>query len=227
MTQRAVPLLGGISLELVQRIEHSLDGGFAGTPIAGLAGDLQQRTNRRSHRVLIEGVLAGESAADELKKLQEAAGKGEELDFSSDITGALDLQKVIIAELHSAAVAGEPNRFDYSVLLVESPPLPPPAQIGGGFGDFGGLGDFGVGDLGFDTDILGDLQDMAGEIAGAVDAAMSAVDAISALANASALDVGNLLQPMQQATDRLSSIAPQLQGAMQGLATAFTKEGGA
>ncbi len=226
MTERSVPLLGGISLELVQRIEHSLDGGFAATPIAGLAGDLQQRTNRRSHRLLIAGVLAGDKAADELKKLQDAASKGEELDFSSDITSALDLQKVIIAEMHSIEAAGEPHRFDYSVVLVESPPLPPPAQVGGGFGDFGGLGDFGVGDLGFDTDILGDLQDMAGEIAGAVDAAMSAVDAISALANASALDVGNLLQPLQQATDRLSTLAPQLQGAMQGLFEAFTTEDG-
>jgi hypothetical protein len=67
---------------------------------------------------------------------------------------------------------------------------------------------------------------MAGDIAGAVDAAMSAVDAIGALANASALDAGNLLQPIQQATDRLSALAPQFQQAMQELSAAFTAEGG-
>jgi hypothetical protein len=222
MTDRPVPLLGGISLELVQRIEHSLDGGFAPTPIAGLPGDLQQRTNRRSHRIAIAGVLAGDSAGDDLKKLQDAAAAGAELDFSSDITGALDLQKVVIAEFRTAAAAGQPNRFHYSLLLVESPPLPPPAQLS----TFGGLDDFGVGDLGFDTDVLGDLQDLAGDVSAAVDAATSAIDAVNALAGAGALNVGGLLQPMQGATDRLASLAPQMESVMKGLAEAFTSEGG-
>jgi hypothetical protein len=214
----SVPLLGGISLEMVQRIEHSLDGGFADTPVAGLAGDLQQRTNRRSHRVVIQGILAGEAAADELKKLQDAAAAGAELDFSSDITSALDLQKVVISAMRSSERAGEPNRFDYAIQLAESPPLPPPAQLSA----FGGLDDFGLGDLGFDTDILGDLADMAGDIAGAVDAAMSAIDTLSALAGG-ALSVGSILEPMQNATGKLASIAPNLQKAMSGLADAFSK----
>jgi Domain of unknown function (DUF6046) len=218
MTDRPVPLLGGISLEMVQRIEHSLDGGFADTPIAGLDGELQQRTSRRSHRIVIRGVLAGDAAADELKKLQEAAAEGAELDFSSDITSALDLQKVVIAELRSSESAGEPNRFDYLISLVESPPLPPPAQLS----SFGGLDDFGVGDLGFDTDMLGDLADMAGDIAGAVDAAMSAIDTLSALAGG-ALNVGSILGPMQDATGKLAAVAPQMQKAMSGLSEAFSK----
>jgi hypothetical protein len=224
---RPVPLLGGISLEMVQRIEHSLDGGFADTPIAGLAGDLQQRTGRRSHRIRITGVLAGDGAAGELKKLQDAAAAGDELDFSSDITSAIDLQKVVIGELRSSGSAGERNRFDYALLLIESPPLPPPAQLGGlgGLGGFGGLDDFGAGDLGFDTDILGGLADMAGDIAGAVNAAMSALDTLSALAGG-ALDTGSILQPMQTATEKLSSLAPQMQGAMKGLADAFSAGGG-
>jgi hypothetical protein len=218
MSDRPVPLLGGISLEMVQRIEHSLDGGFADTQIAGLEGELQQRTNRRSHRVFIQGVLAGDAAADELKKLQEAAAAGAELDFSSDITSALDLQKVVITELRSSESAGEPNRFNYVLELAESPPLPPPAQLS----SFGGLDDFGVGDLGFDTDMLGDLADMAGDITGAVDAAMSAIDTLSALAGG-ALNVGSILGPMQTATGKLASIAPQMQQAMSGLSEAFSK----
>ncbi len=217
-----VPLLGDISLTLVQRIEHSLDGGFAATPIAGLAGDLQQRTNRRSHHVHITGVLSGDTAADDLKKLQDAAASGGDLDFSSDITSALDLKKVVVAELRSVEAAGEPNRFLYSLLLVESPPLPPPAQLSG----FGGLDDFGLGDLGFDTDILGDIAGLAGDIAGAVDAAMAAIDAISALAGGGALDAGNLLQPIQAATSKLGSIAPAMQDAMKNLGTAFGGGGG-
>lgn len=218
MSDRPVPLLGGISLQMIQRIEHSLDAGFADTQIAGLEGELQQRTNRRSHRIFISGVLAGDKAADELKKLQDAATAGAELDFSSDITKALDLQKVVITELRSSEVAGEPNRFDYALSLVESPPLPPPAQLS----SFGGLDDFGLGDLGFDTDILGDLAGMAGDIAAAANAAMSAIDTLSALAGG-ALNVGNILGPMQNATGKLAAIAPQMQSAMSGLADAFSK----
>jgi hypothetical protein len=218
MSDRPVPLLGGISLEMIQRIEHSLDAGFSNTQIAGLDGELQQRTSRRSHRIFIRGVLAGDAAADELKKLQDAAAAGAELDFSSDITSALDLQKVVIAELRSSESAGEPSRFDYEITIVESPPLPPPAQLS----SFGGLDDFGVGDLGFDTDMLGGLADMAGDIAGAVDAAMSAIDTLSALAGG-ALSVGSILEPMQSATGKLAAIAPQMQSAMSGLSAAFAK----
>jgi hypothetical protein len=214
---RPIPLLGGISLELVQRIEHSLDGGFAATPIAGLAGDLQQRSNRRSHRIHITGVIAGETGLDELKKLQDAASGGEELDFSADITSALDLQKVVITDLRSVESAGEPGRFLYTMLLAESPPLPPPAQLGG----FGGLDDFGFGDLGFDTDILGDIAGLAGDIAGAVNDALGVIDALSSLANLDGLQVGGILQPMQGVVDKLGSIGPSLQTAVKGLADAF------
>jgi hypothetical protein len=219
---RPIPLLGSISLEFVQRIEHSLDAGFSATPIAGLDGDLQQRINRRSHRIHITGVLAGDSAADDLKALQDAASAGDELDFSSDITSALDLKKVVIAEFRSVDVASQPGCFLYSMLVVESPPLPPPAQLSG----FGGLDDFGLGDLGFDTSILGDIAGLAGDIAGAVGKAMSVIDAISALASAGSLNVGNLLQPIQDLTGKLGSIAQPMQNATSAISSAFHSEGG-
>lgn len=220
---RSIPLLGGISLELVQRIEHSLDGGFAPTPVAGLAGDLQQRSNRRSHRIDIAGVLFGEKALDELKKLQDAASAGAELDFSADISRALDLQKVVIAALRSVESAGRPGRYLYTLSLVESPPLPPPAQLGGigAFGGFGGLDDFGFGDLGFDTDVLGDIADLAGDIAGAVNDALGVLDALGALANLDGLNVGGILEPMQATVERLGALGPELQKSVKSLADAF------
>jgi hypothetical protein len=220
---RSIPILGGISLELVQRIEHSLDGGFAPTPVAGLPGDLQQRSNRRSHRIDIAGVLFGDTALDDLKKLQDAAAAGGELDFSADITSALDLQKVVITEMRSVESAGRPNRFLYTLTVVESPPLPPPAQLGGigAFGGFGGLDDFGVGDLGFDTDILGDLTSLAGDIAGAVNDALGVLDALGALANLGGLDVGGILDPLQGPIDRIGSLAPDMQNAVKSLSDAF------
>src|SRR5215813_6102735 len=218
MPTRPVPLLGNISLNSVQRIEHALDSGFSSTPIAGLAGELQQRTNRLSHRVRIEGTLFGDSAADDLKSLQQAAANGEEVTFSADISKALDLQKVIISNFYATEGGGHANFFRYDLDLTESPPLPPPAQVSG----FGGLDDFGLGDIGFDTDILGDIANAASGIAGAVNDALNVVDALSALTNLDGLDLGNFLKPMSDSAGRVSSIGGNVQKAFGDLSKAFS-----
>jgi hypothetical protein len=217
MAERPIPLLGDISLSSVQRIEHSLDAGFASTPIAGLAGELQQRANRLSHRLRIQGSILGATAADDLAALETAAAAGEELTFSADISKALDLQKVVIVELHAAEVAGQPGVYFYDIALAESPPLPPPAQVSG----FGGLDDFGLGDLGFDTDVLGDLESLAGDIAGAVNDALQVVDALGALANMDGLSLGNFLTPISDTAGRLGTIGSSVQSAFQGLSDAL------
>jgi len=218
MPTRPVPLLGNISLNSVQRIEHALDSGFSSTPIAGLAGELQQRTNRLSHRVRIEGTLFGDSAAEDLKSLQQAAANGEEVTFSADISKALDLQKVIISNFYATEGGGHANFFRYDLDLTESPPLPPPAQVSG----FGGLDDFGLGDIGFDTDILGDIANAASGIAGAVNDALNVVDALSALTNLDGLDLGNFLKPMSDSAGRVSSIGGNVQKAFGDLSKAFS-----
>lgn len=218
MSEAAVPLLGDISLTAVQRVEHSLDSGYASTRIAGLAGELQQLSGRPSHRIRIGGLLHGSDAADQLKKLQEAAQKGEELNFSADITSALDLQKVVISGFRAAQVAGIPDQFRYDVALAESPPLPPPAEISG----FGGLDDFGLGDLGFDTSIMGDLANAVGEVASAVDTAMKVAGALEALASVGDLgNLGDFMQPMGKAIDNAGSVAGDFGKAAQGLAGLF------
>lgn len=218
MPDRAIPLLGDMSLEFVQRIEHSIDAGFVSTPIAGLPGELQQRSNRMSHRIALDGVLFGASAADQLKSLQEGAANGAELTFSADITSALDLQKVVITRLNVIETAGNPSRFNYRLQLAESPPLPPPAQVSA----FGGLDDFGLGDLGFDTDILGDITDVAGTIAGAVDDALQVIDAVTALADLSGLELGNFLEPMGKAGDRVGNIGTSFRNALNSLSGTFS-----
>lgn len=210
MPDRPVPLLGDIPLEFVQRIEHALSAGFAPLPIAGLAGELQQRVSRAGHRVAISGVLFGEEAAGRLKSLQDAAAAGAELTFSADITSALDLQKVVITELQALQLAGQPGHYEYQLQLAESPPLPPPAEVSG----FGGLDDFGLGDLGFDTDILGDVAELAGEVAGAVDDAMAVIDAVQALSNLDGLDLGNFMTPLAEAGERVASIGTSFQDAI-------------
>ena len=191
--QRPIPLLGSIALEAVHHVEHALDGGFVPTAIAGLEGELQQRAARGSHRIVLHGTLFGDGAADALETLQDAATTGAELAFSADITKALDLQQVVIEAFRAAEVAARPDTWSYELALAESPPLPPPAEVS----PFGGLGDFGLGDLGVDLGVLDDIAGLADQVAGAVDAAMSVVDQLSALSALGSLGgLGGLLKPL-------------------------------
>jgi hypothetical protein len=214
----SVPLLGDIALEFVQQIEHWHDSGFVSTRIAGLAGELQQRSGRLSHRIRIVGILFGETAADALKTLQQASVIGDELTFSADITSALDLQQVVITSMRAVEVAGQANRYSYELLLAESPPLPPPAEVS----SFGGLDDFGLGDLGFDTDILGDLQALAGEVSGAIDQALDVIGQLGALANLDGLQLGDFLSPIGQSVERVGQLGTQFNDAVRGLADLFS-----
>jgi hypothetical protein len=215
---RPIPLLGEISLQYVQRLEHALDGGFYPTRIAGLAGTLQQRSGRPSHQILIAGVLVGSDAGSALATLQEAAAAGEELTFAADITTALDLQRVVITSLRVAEMAGHPSHYLYEIGLAESPPLPPPARVE----PFGGLGDFGFGDLGFDTGIVGDLMDQASALADAVTGALDVIDQLSALANLDGLELGSFLEPLQGSVDAVTGIASAFGDALTGLMEALT-----
>ncbi|HET9528685.1 MAG TPA: hypothetical protein VFO99_21165 [Pyrinomonadaceae bacterium] len=218
---RPIPLLGDISLQYVQQIEHSLDAGFASSRIAGLEGELQQRSGRPSHYIRIEGVLIGETTRDDLGTLQTAAQTGEELTFAADITSALDLQKVVIRSLQDYESAGRPNQIQYRIELAESPPLPPPAEVSG----FGGLDDFGLGDLGIDTGMLDDLQDLAGDIASAAEQALGAVEALGALANLAAsggLDFGGMLDPLNSTVDNMRNVASSFQDATRSLGGLFS-----
>jgi hypothetical protein len=201
---RAVPLLGDMELDLVQSIEHVLDAGFVGARVAGLDGEVQQRSGRPSHRIRIRGELMGTDVADRLTALQQAASAGEELTFAADITTALELQHVVVTWFAATQVAGVPHRCAYEVHLAESPPLPPPASLDA----FGGLDDFGLGDLGFDTDILGDIADLAGDVASAVDQALDAVAALQSLAAlAGGLpDASGLLGPLAAPVEEVARI---------------------
>lgn len=198
-----LPLIGDLALSSVQQIDHTLNGGFERIGVPGLDGDVLQRAGRGSHTMWIRGVFSGATALDDLGSLQGLASAGEEVTFSADITTALELERVVVADLRAQAVAGTQNLVLYEICLVESPPLPPPAEVSG----FGGLDDFGLGDLGFDADIMGDLAALADDVAGAVDAVMEAADQLAALAALSGIDVGGPLQPLADTIGGVSKVA--------------------
>jgi hypothetical protein len=166
-------------------------------------------------------VLLGDTTRDDLGTLQTAAQTGEELTFAADITSALDLQKVVIRSLQDYESAGRPHQINYRLELTESPPLPPPAEVSG----LGGLDGLGLGDLGIDPGALGDLADMAGDIAAAADQALGAIDALSSLANLAAsggLDFGGTLEPLNNTVDNMRGIASSFQDATRALGGLFS-----
>ena len=197
---RPIPLLDDLPLDAVLWVRQRTQQRLAGAPVLGLEGDVQQRLGRASHEIEIAGLLVGDTAFDDLGKIQGKGKSGEEVAFTADICSALELDKVVIASATFEEEAGRPGRYRYHLLLRESPLLPPPAELS----PFGGLDGM---DLGFDTDILGDIASAAGDLQGAMNAvgdALGALDALSGLAN---LNLGNPVEPLQGATSGLAGLA--------------------
>jgi hypothetical protein len=211
-------MIDDFELKAVQTIRQETDQDFVRHKIAGLDGTLHQKLGRASHRVIIHGLLLADTAADDLKTLQEKASAGEEVTFSADITTALTIDKMVIESFRAEQVVGAASQTAYSIVLAESPPLPPPAEVS----SFGGLDGFGLGDLGFDPgalgDVLGDIAGAAGDIMAAASAALDAVDKLQALANLASLgSQGNPIKPLADQAGNLQSIGDAMKGLGKGL----------
>ena len=206
-------MIDDIELKAVQYIRQETEQDFVKQKIAGLDGTLHQKLGRRSHRVVLSGLLLPATAAEDLKKLQQKASEGAEVSFTADITTALEIQKMVIESFHAEQHVGPAGQIAYTIVLAESPPLPPPAEVSA----FGGLGDFGLGDLGFDPgalgDVLNEIQDQANAVMDAVDSALDAVEQISALANLADLaSITNPMRPLTSKIGELGSLGPAVGG---------------
>ncbi len=207
---RPIPMIDNLTLDHVAWARHRTMHRVLDLPVLGLTGDVQQNLGRESHEIQIAGVLIGEEARDRLGELQDKVAGGEEADFSADITSALELEKVIILSAEFLEKAGRPGHYDYILQLRESPPLPEPAELS----PFGGLDGL---DVGFDTDLLGDIADVAGGLQDAIDAVGDALDTLDALAGLGDLALGNPLSPVQEEGDQLASAGSGAADAASGL----------
>lgn len=199
-------MIDDLALAAVQVARQETHQGFATHRIAGLDGTLHQRVGRASHRVVLRGVLVPPASTDDLAALQEKAAAGAEVTFTADITTALSVAKMVIESFAAEALPGPPGQYRYEVVLAESPPLPPPAELS----SFGGLDDLGLGDVGFDdiSGVLDDIAEQASAVTEAADAALQAVEAAQALASlAGGLDLDSLTNPLKPLTDRVASLA--------------------
>src|SRR3989442_4240548 len=146
-------MIDDVELKAAQCVRQETDQAFVAHRMGGLDGTVHQKLGRRSHRVVLSGLLLPETAADDLKTLQEKAASGAEVTFAADIATALDVDHMVIESLAVEQAVESGGAYAYTVALVESPPLPPPAELS----PFGGLGEFGLGDLGFDPGAPADL----------------------------------------------------------------------
>ena len=207
---RPIPMIDDLTLDAVSWARHTARQRVVSVPVVGLEGDVQQRLGRASHLVEIRGVVTGEEAKDKLADLQEKTASGEEVVFTADITTALSLEQVVVLEAEFEEHASHPGLFSYRLLLRESPPLPEPAELS----PFGGLGGF---DLGFDTDILGDILDQAGALQDAMELANDALGALEALANLPNLPDGNPLEPIRSEAAKLGGVGERTGSAVASL----------
>jgi phage protein U len=205
----ATPMLDDLELKAVQWIREETDAAFARQRVVGLDGTLHQKVGRASHRVTLAGALLPASATDDLKTLQTKAAAGAEVTFTADIATALDVQKYVIESIAAEQLPGADGQFTYRIVLSESPPLPAPAEVS----SFGGLGDFGLGDLGFDPSalggVLGDIANEAGAIMSAADGVIGAIKQIAALGDLGNLaNIGNPVAPLVDKVKELEKVGP-------------------
>lgn len=204
----ATLMIDDFELKAVQQIRQETHQDFGRQRVIGLEGTLHQKLGRRSHRVWLWGYLLPATAADDLKTLQEKASSGAEVTFTADIVTALEVQKMVIESFQAEQRVGPAGQTAYAITLAEAPPLPPPAEVS----SFGGLDDFGLGDLGFDAgalgDVLNDVAAVAGDVMDAVDTALDAVGQLSALADlANLASIGNPLGPVTDKVGELGGLS--------------------
>jgi hypothetical protein len=195
---RPIPMIDDLALDYVSWARQRTVHRSLSLPVPGLAGDVQQVTGRASYEIELAGIILGQDAADKLNSLQKKIGAGEEVTFTSDITGALELDKVIVVAAEFDERGGRPGYYDFRLLLRESPPLPPPAELS----PFGGLDGL---DLGFDTDILGDIASAAGDLQNAIEQVAGALDTLQSLAGLGDLALNNPLTPITKQAAGLGS----------------------
>ncbi len=198
---RPIPMVADVALDAVSSIRQRTVNRITAVPVADLPGDVQQSLGRGSYEIEIAGVLVTDARA-QLEELQGKAAEGAEVPFTADITTALELDQVIIVEAEFSESAGRPDRYVYRLLLRESPPLPPPAELSP-FGGLDGFGDLGFGDLGGVLDSISDIADAAQSALDAINDAVAQLGALTALAD---LPTGNPLEPIQAEVDRLSGV---------------------
>jgi DNA circularisation protein N-terminus len=118
------PMLDGVELEQVQKVEADDQEVLAQHGVPALEGDFLQDLGRRATSVTLTCVLTGPQAGAQLKVMREKFRTATPIPFVDDIATATSVDKVLIEELGVRELAGKPERFEFEMTLREF--LPPP-----------------------------------------------------------------------------------------------------
>ena len=112
-------MLDSVELPQVQQIEAHENEVLDQHRVPSLEGDFLQDQGRRATRITITGVVTGAEAADGLKTLREKFHAARPVPFVDDIATATKVDKVLIEEMGIREQAGNPQRFEYGLTLLE------------------------------------------------------------------------------------------------------------
>jgi hypothetical protein len=117
------PMLGGVELQHVQRLEIDGDQVLVQHGVPALEGDFLQGLGRRGAQVTLAGVLTGPESGQGLKDLRAKFRAAEPVPFLADLSSATRVDQVLIEGMGVRELAGKPERFEYAFTLREY--LPP------------------------------------------------------------------------------------------------------
>lgn len=130
------PMLDDFELPLVEVLHTEEDQVWVEHPVPALEGSLFQHLGRAPVRVCIKGVMTTPDSLEKVERLRQLYQAAEPVPFVADIMTATEVQEMLIDELTVREVAGSPQQFHYTILLVEyvptpepPPPPPPPPQV--------------------------------------------------------------------------------------------------
>ncbi|MGB9366935.1 MAG: peptidoglycan-binding protein [Xanthobacteraceae bacterium] len=122
-------MLDTFELPLVQSVEGAETEALTEHSVPALEGDFLQDLGRRAARIRLAGVATGTEAGEALKTLREKHRAAAPISFVADIGTATKVDKVLIEQLDVREFAGRPERFAFSLELLEFVPAPTPTVI--------------------------------------------------------------------------------------------------
>ena len=123
------PVLGDWEIPRIESIRTLERRSFVELPVPGKVASLYQDLNTEPTRIALAGSLYGDEDRDAF--LEEVRGKfraGEPVTFVADIVTATEVQYVIVDALAFRESGRRPDEIEYSIVLRESSPPPPPAD---------------------------------------------------------------------------------------------------
>jgi hypothetical protein len=107
------------SLRSVYNIEVNEKRRIVEHKIPGFEGSILQDLGREPVTISFEGILFGEGAREDLEIIESKFKAGSPVPFSSDISGVIEVNQVLIEDLRIEDAGGAVNRYRYWMVLRE------------------------------------------------------------------------------------------------------------